>query len=40
MIAMCSPIFLIIQAVIPLQKDLLDVLSIFVPSGVVIHRKT
>ena len=39
-IAMCSPIFLIIQAIIPLQKDLLDVNSFFNYELSLSYRKT
>ena len=38
-IAICSPIFLIIQAIIPLQKDLLDVYSFFHDELLLIYRK-
>ena len=38
-IAICSPTFLIIQAIIPLQKDLLDVNSFFNSDTFLIYRK-
>ena len=39
-IAICSPIFLIIQAIIPLQKDLLDVNSFLDDTTFLSYRKT